>query len=171
MTAPKTPMIHLVCGSTGAGKTTYAKALCDKIGAVRFSIDEWMTALFWKDAPQPIEFAWAIERVVRCETVILPAAVQCAGRGAPAVLDLGFTTADQRARIAKAARDAGFETSLHLLDVDREVRWGRVEGRNRDRGETFAMHVDRGMFDFVETLWERPDEAELAGFGDVTVTR
>jgi len=39
-------LIHLVCGSTGAGKTTYARALSERIGAVRFSIDEWMTALF-----------------------------------------------------------------------------------------------------------------------------
>ena len=41
-------LIHLICGSTGAGKTTYALELAERIGAVRFSIDEWMTALFWK---------------------------------------------------------------------------------------------------------------------------
>ena len=35
------PALHLVCGSTGAGKTTYAIALADRLCAVRFSIDEW----------------------------------------------------------------------------------------------------------------------------------
>ena len=45
------PMIYLICGSTGAGKTTYAIQLTAKVGAVRFSIDEWMKALFWMDAP------------------------------------------------------------------------------------------------------------------------
>src|SRR5689334_16988583 len=44
-------LVHLICGSTGAGKTTYARRLADEIGAVVFSIDEWMAALFWMDAP------------------------------------------------------------------------------------------------------------------------
>lgn len=58
--------LHLICGSTGAGKTTYAIRLADQIGAARFSVDEWMTALFWADSPQPLDPAWAIERVRRC---------------------------------------------------------------------------------------------------------
>jgi len=44
-------VFHFICGSTGAGKTTYALKLSDEIGAVRFSIDEWMAALFWMDTP------------------------------------------------------------------------------------------------------------------------
>ena len=39
-------IIYLICGSTGAGKTTYAIRLSETVGAVRFSIDEWMAALF-----------------------------------------------------------------------------------------------------------------------------
>ena len=38
----------LIVGCTGAGKTTYARRLADEIGGIRFSIDEWMMALFWK---------------------------------------------------------------------------------------------------------------------------
>ncbi len=44
------PRVHLIAGSTGAGKTTYARALAEQVGGVRFSIDEWMTALFWMDS-------------------------------------------------------------------------------------------------------------------------
>ena len=58
--------IHLICGSTGAGKTTYALQLAEKLYAVRFSIDAWMAALFWMDTPQPLDPAWSIERVERC---------------------------------------------------------------------------------------------------------
>jgi len=39
----------LVCGSTGAGKTTYSISLAQKIEAVKFSIDPWMQTLFSKD--------------------------------------------------------------------------------------------------------------------------
>ena len=50
MTDYETPLIHLICGSTGAGKTTYARELATNIGGVVFSIDEWMVTLFGEDA-------------------------------------------------------------------------------------------------------------------------
>ena len=45
-----TPLLHMVCGGVGAGKTTYARKLADEIGGLRFSIDEWMTSLFGPDS-------------------------------------------------------------------------------------------------------------------------
>jgi hypothetical protein len=57
-----TATIHLLCGSTGAGKTTHARDLVAQTGAVSFSIDAWMAALFWMDAPEPPDPAWAIAR-------------------------------------------------------------------------------------------------------------
>ena len=58
-------LVHLICGSTGAGKTTYALRLSEQLGAVRFSIDEWMATLFWMDTPQPLDPAWSVERARR----------------------------------------------------------------------------------------------------------
>ena len=51
--------IHMVCGSTGAGKTTYSMKLENALPAVRFSIDEWMMELFWPDASPETTFDWA----------------------------------------------------------------------------------------------------------------
>ena len=73
------PLIHLICGSAGAGKTTYAQELTKPIGAVGFSIDEWMTRLFWKDSPQPLEPSWSMERVERCLAQIWSTASRVAG--------------------------------------------------------------------------------------------
>ncbi len=160
---PRQPAdFHMICGSTGAGKSTYAKTLSDQIGGQVFSIDVWMVALFWKDSPQPIEFDWAIERVARCEGLMLQTAFEGLARGIPAVLDLGFTKAEQRARIANIAKSAGKSVQLHFVDVPKDERWARVENRNTEKGVTFSMPVDRSMFDFVETLWEAPDEDEMA---------
>jgi predicted kinase len=72
-------LIHLICGSTGAGKTTYALRLSDHLEGVRFSIDEWMATLFWMDTPQPLNPAWSIERVERCLTQIWAVALEVGG--------------------------------------------------------------------------------------------
>lgn len=155
----------LVTGCTGAGKTTYARALAEKIGGLRFSIDEWMMALFWPDSPQPIEFAWTMERANRCEAQIFATARQCAARGVPAILDLGFTKKAHRDKFRIFAAEAGLTAAVHFIDVPADERWYRVNRRNKEQGETYAMQVDRGMFDFRESLWESPAEAEWSAAG------
>jgi predicted kinase len=166
--APST--LHLVCGATGAGKTTHAIALAEREGAVRFSIDEWMTRLFWADSPQPIRFDWAIERVNRCEGQIAEVALRLGALGVSSVLDLGFTRAEHRAKFEAIGRAAGLAVKLHLVDVDPEERWRRVQGRNADKGETYRLEVTREMFDFMEGMWEPPDDAEMARLRGVRTT-
>jgi predicted kinase len=164
-------VIHLVCGSTGAGKTTHAEALSKRIGGVRFSIDEWMTALFWMDSPQPIEAAWSMERVERCLALIWSTAVRIAERGVPCVLDVGLSQAASRARFV-LAREQGLSTQLHFVDVPAQERWRRVEERNRVKGSSnhLPFNVTREMFDFVEALWEPPTDAELAASNGVRIS-
>ena len=152
---------HIICGSTGAGKSTYAKRLADDVGGIHFAIDEWMVALFWKDSPDPIEFAWAMERVNRCEVQIAAMALQCVKRGVPAILDLGFTKAAHRRKFAEIASASNIDVTLHYLDVPADVRWMRVQNRNIVKGAAFSLEVDRGMFDFVEGMWEAPNDLEI----------
>jgi hypothetical protein len=52
--------------------------------------------------------------------------------------------------------------ALHFVDVPSKPRWQRVQKRNAEQAETFQFEVTRGMFDFIEGLWETPDEAEMA---------
>ena len=161
------PSIHLVCGSTGAGKTTYAAALAQKLGGMRFSIDEWMTDLFWMDSPEPIAFDWTMERIARCETRIWAIALQAAAAGISPILDLGLSRADHRAKFAGLARTAGLPVRLHWIDIPTDERWRRVERRNAEKGETFRIIVTRAMFDFVEGLWDAPTESEMAAMNGV----
>lgn len=158
------PAFHLVCGSTGAGKTTYALDLAQQLNGVRFSIDEWMVALFAKDRPEPMPFDWVVERVERCEQQIGRMAVQCARAGAAPVLDLSFLRASNRANFAALADEAGFSVVLHFLDVPAEERWNRVKARNETRGETFSLDVPKWMFDFMEKIWEPPTPAEMLAY-------
>lgn len=157
-----TPLLHMVCGGVGAGKTTYARKLADDIGGLRFSIDEWMTGLFGPDSPQPPQWGWVIERVRRCETRIVAQALDAARRGVPSVLDLSFLRRDDRRRLAGQAAAANVGLALHFLDVPADERWRRVAARNAGKGETFSLVVPRPVFDFVETMFEPPGADELA---------
>ena len=155
---------HLVAGATGAGKTTAAREIAERVGGVRFSIDEWMTALYWMDCPEKNDLAWALERSARCGAQMEAVARELARVGVDAVLDVGFTTRAQRRGWLKKAQAAGVACVLHVLDVGTEVRWARVCERNLGESATFSFVVTREMFDLMEARWEVPAEEELGEF-------
>ncbi len=156
------PTVHLICGPTGAGKTTFARGLAAERNAVRFSIDEWMANLFAADTPDPLTFEWAIERVGRCEAQIWQTGLAALAAGRDIVLDLGFTTREQRDRFRAQAVETGHEVSLHHVTAPRETRLTRVRTRNHDGSEVFVFEVTDGMFDFMEDRFETPVEEEGA---------
>ena len=162
-------MIHLICGSTGAGKTTYANELRQQLGALPLSIDDWMVTLFAPDTPLQVSWSWIEERVLRCERQIVATALDLARTGVPSILDLGLQQASQRRRVAERAAEAGVGVRLHFLDVDAGERWRRVEARNEQQGETFRVKVTRPMFDFIETIWQPPTPEEMSAFDGVRV--
>ena len=153
--------VHLICGPVGAGKTTFAAKLSDEMGGVLFSIDEWMTTLFTPDLQGNIEYDWAMERIGRMESLIWSHVRQLMKRDVDAVLDLGLLQHDHRRKFYDLAAQDAFGICLHFVDADREVRWQRVLGRNAEKGDTYTMDVDRGMFDFCENLFEKPSGDEL----------
>lgn len=154
------PIAYLICGPTGAGKTTHARQLAERENAVRFSIDEWMASLFQHDAPDPVTFDWAMERVLRCEDQIRQTAASVLASGRDVVLDLGFTTREQRDRFREWAQSREAPVTLHHVTADTTERRERVTRRNDDNSEIFAFKVTEGMFDFMERMFESPSEDE-----------
>jgi predicted kinase len=156
-----TATVHLICGSTGAGKTTHALKMVREGGGVHFSIDDWTVRLFGPDQPSRSQWSWIAERVTRCEALIFDQAVEIGRQGVSSMLDLAFLRTDRREAIAGQAMAAGLGVRLHFLDVPAEERWRRVCARNQAQGETYRVTVTRPMFDFIESIWQPPTAAEI----------
>ena len=153
--------LHLVVGSTGSGKSTFARTLAQRIGGVCFIVDEWMRRLYHPERPNDAGYNWYAPRIERCTELIWQIAADLVRVGTPSVLEIGLTQRAARAAFYERARTAQLRVQLHVLEAPAEVRWQRVEARNRERGATFSLEVTREMFDFVEQMWEPVDAQEL----------
>lgn len=91
--------------------------------------------------------------------------------GTPAIFDCGLTTKQECDIFANWAADLGLSVALHVVDTPTDTRWQRVQKRNTEQAETFRFNVTREMFDFIESMWEAPDEAEMAALNGVRITR
>jgi len=113
------------------------------------------------DAPEEgATFDWAMTRIGRSETLIRQMAEQALAQGVSVILDLGFTKVEHRQSFAQWGRSLGYACELHWVDISAQERWNRVQSRNREKGESFAMEVTREMFDFMEGEWETPLEPD-----------
>lgn len=154
--------IHVVFGPAGAGKSTYAKELARREPAVHFAIDDWMARLFAADMPEPLEFAWMMERVERCEAQIWSTGAGVIAAGTSVVLDLGLMRKADRDRVAEIAQAVELPIQFHFVTASEAVRRARVLDRSEVRSGAFAMTVTPEVFDFIEGVYEEPDSEELA---------
>jgi len=151
----------LVSGPSGAGKTTYSQSLSKEVEAVLFSIDPWMQTLFSKDMTS-LDYEWMIERVNRCYEQIWQVSKQILALNGNVILDLGFTTKAQREVFSDRAKEMNLNSELHYLDVPTNIRKQRIAKRNHEKDPAvFAFEVTDVMFDFMETIYEVPDQDEL----------
>jgi predicted kinase len=158
------PTAHLICGSTGAGKTTYAIALAGRIKGVRFSIEHWMSTLFLPDRSGSATVEWAVERMRRCEAQIWSVAEQVIASGRDVVLDVGLSRLQDRDRWRALVAGTRAESKLHYLDVGKSLRRTRVLTRNQQLAAgTHAFAVSESMFDHMEGWFEPPSDDELYG--------
>lgn len=161
------PSLIIVFGMTGAGKTTYCDHLFSQSVGHVFSIDRWMKALYWQDMPDQPDIKWFqdnqdwyVQRIARCESLITQEVNKLLALGTSCILDLGFSTVAHRQTFIQLGEKAKVNITLHFLDVPKQERWQRVEKRNSEQAATFSMHVDEGMFNYMEDIFEPCSETE-----------
>ena len=120
-----------------------------------------MQTLFIKDMTS-LDYSWMIERVNRCYEQIWQVSEQILAIDGNVVLDLGFTTKEQRDVFSNRAKKMNINSEVHYLDAPTEIRKQRVDKRNLEKDPSvYAFEVTDMMFDFMEPRFEVPDQDEL----------
>jgi predicted kinase len=152
------PVLALVAGLPGAGKTTYASELEDRLQAVRLGADDWLDEL-------AIEL-WDADARERVEGLQWRLARRLLQRGVSVVIEWGTWTRAERTRIAVEGRRLGARVELHYLDAPDEVLHRRVADREREHPA-----ITREQLEGWRLMFEVPDEDEAQHWDDLQVVR
>jgi predicted kinase len=158
------PVVYLLCGLTGSGKTTYAKRL-EAGGAVRLAVDEEVYARHGRyGVDYPMGEYFDRERPVVEE--LRRRVTELVESGRDVVLDYGLWRRSDRDAYKRLVEAHGGRWRLLYFKVDREVLLQRLTERNR-RGDANALAVTpAALEDFVGRFDEPVDEGEeLIGSG------
>jgi predicted kinase len=139
----------IVCGLSGAGKTTLARKLEERIGAVRLNPDEWMSALeinLWDEAAR-----------ARIEALQWTLAQRLLETGNIVIIEWGTWSRVERDVLRDGARTLGAAVELHTVTAPVEVLWERIANRAAEDPPITREQVAQWMRQF-----EAPTEEELA---------
>src|SRR4051794_25452851 len=146
------PVLHLLVGLPGTGKTTEALRLVADRRAVRLTPDEWMLPLFGESDPNGLRDVM--------EGRLLSVGLEALRAGADVVVDFGLWGRDERTALRALAREAGGRAVVVFLHVPESERRRRIEHRFvGDPSSTFAM--SEAEIEEHDRLFQRPDESEL----------
>jgi predicted kinase len=149
------PVVYVICGFIGAGKTTFAKNLEKKTGAVRITKDEWLIRLIGND-PTVDGFEELDHRICGLSRDI---AFELAKKGIDVIIDEGFWEREQRDNIRQRIKASGAREVMFYLDTPiGEIR-ERVARRNINLTKD-SFSISREMLETYLTYWEPPGEDE-----------
>ncbi len=149
------PCVLLLCGLTGAGKTTLAMRLERSLPALRFTVDDWMIALFGQHLPRPEHD----ERFATLSALMWDTARRAVGLGVHVILDQGFWRRAEREATAERVRAAGATPIVVYLEVAMPELQRRLALRNA-APPSGTYEVTAEMLTLFATWFEVPDEHE-----------
>ncbi|MFJ9893600.1 ATP-binding protein [Streptomyces sp. NPDC091280] len=153
------PVVYLLVGLTGSGKTTYAKRHLEPVGAVRLSVDERVHerhGRYGVDYPERryFELEAPVVAEVREELVALVAA------GRDVVLDHGLWLRSDREEWKKLVIAAGGRPRVLYFPVPRGELLRRLKERNEREDANALMVTESALDDFYARFEVPHDEGE-----------
>ena len=116
-----TPVLYLMVGLPGSGKTTRSLEIEASRGALRLSPDEWLEPLFGRAENE------RARDVIEGRLIWL--ALKALPRGNDVILDFGFWSKEERDALCFAATTVGASCRLIYLEVEESEQRLRLERR------------------------------------------
>ncbi|WP_151525877.1 AAA family ATPase [Serinicoccus kebangsaanensis] len=122
------PVLYLMVGLPGTGKTTEARRIETQQQALRLTKDEWIKALYGPANPE------AASDVV--EGRLVEIGLRALELGVSVVLDFGLWGRDERSALRQAAADLGAAAQIHYLELAPDEQRRRLDARQAREPET-----------------------------------
>lgn len=146
------PVLYLLVGLPGAGKTTEARRLAAVQRAVRLSPDDWMLPLFGESDPNGLRDVM--------EGRLIWVGLEALKAGANVVVDFGLWGRDERTALRWLAHSVGARAVVVFLDPDESERRRRITARYAAEPHTTFAMSEAEIDDHVR-IFQRPDASEL----------
>ncbi|MCA9860925.1 MAG: AAA family ATPase [Thermomicrobiales bacterium] len=173
---PIAPMLVLVSGLSGSGKSTVAAAIARATGGTVFASDRVRKELAGLAATTSAAAEWhqgiyAADWTERTYDRLLALATAELKRKRTAVVDATFLDNDQRERFAAAARERGIPVAIVWTELDDEVARQRLERRARERNDPSdaSMQIREHQQKLLRDIPLRIPEGALAATVDTGV--
>jgi predicted kinase len=145
------PRLIIVCGLPGSGKTTLARQLESRLGAVRFSADEWLDALSLN--------LYDEERRGRIEALQWKIGQALLARGLIVIIEWCTWGRSERDTLRLGARALGAAVELHYLSAPADLLFERTQRRGLE-----SPPIERDALSRWVEIFQAPTPEERALF-------
>jgi predicted kinase len=148
--------LYFFCGKMAAGKSTLARQIVERTGAILLVQDEWLTHLF----PGEIVDVPAFRRFsARLRAALADHVGDLLSRGLPVVLDFPGNTRAQRDWFRELISRASSDHELHFIDAPDALCKAQLRERSSKLADGAAWTTD-AEFDAITKFFEPPAAEE-----------